>query len=232
MICRCCRRSGTERLSWELAIKMTASAWGDVNECNLDQYHDARNELQIHLVAFAQVLFRLLKRTRQNCGLMVALCVCRTSGHMVMMLKWILNNNARSCKLHSPDWRLYPVGRCYERVDESWGSLKERDFRTWSKGCELVAKVFVVTHILLIEENAWWVGKMDETGFGQKSEEEEETRRRKTNEEKEKEMRIEMIMRVLSQPVHQKATYRCDDTRCCIIQFLPPDDEYNSAQNM
>ena len=24
---------------------------------------------------------------------------------------------------------------------------------------------------------------------------------------------------VLSQPVHRKATYRCDDTRCCIIQF-------------
>ena len=27
------------------------------------------------------------------------------------------------------------------------------------------------------------------------------------------------------QPVHGTATYRCDDTRCCIIQFLPPDDE-------
>jgi len=24
---------------------------------------------------------------------------------------------------------------------------------------------------------------------------------------------------VLSQPVHGTATYRCDDTRCCIIQF-------------
>jgi len=24
----------------------------------------------------------------------------------------------------------------------------------------------------------------------------------------------------------------CDDTRCCIIQFLPPDDEHNSARNM
>jgi len=22
------------------------------------------------------------------------------------------------------------------------------------------------------------------------------------------------------------ATYRCDDTRCCIIQFWPPDDEH------
>jgi hypothetical protein len=24
---------------------------------------------------------------------------------------------------------------------------------------------------------------------------------------------------VFSQPVHRTATYRCDDTRCCIIQF-------------
>ena len=31
---------------------------------------------------------------------------------------------------------------------------------------------------------------------------------------------------VLSQPVHRTATYRCDDTRCCIIQFSPPDDEH------
>ena len=30
---------------------------------------------------------------------------------------------------------------------------------------------------------------------------------------------------VRSQPVHGTVTYRCDDTRCCIIQFLPPDDE-------
>ena len=28
-----------------------------------------------------------------------------------------------------------------------------------------------------------------------------------------------MRLRVLSQPVHRAATYRCDDTRCCIIQF-------------
>ena len=31
---------------------------------------------------------------------------------------------------------------------------------------------------------------------------------------------------VLSQPVHRTATYRCDDTRCCIIQFCPRDDEH------
>jgi len=28
----------------------------------------------------------------------------------------------------------------------------------------------------------------------------------------------------LSQPVHGTATYRCDDTRDCIVQFWPPDD--------
>ena len=31
---------------------------------------------------------------------------------------------------------------------------------------------------------------------------------------------------VFSQPVHWTATYRWDDTRCCITQFWPPDDEY------
>ena len=30
---------------------------------------------------------------------------------------------------------------------------------------------------------------------------------------------------VLSQPVHRTAIYRCDDTRGCIVQFWPPDDE-------
>jgi len=28
-----------------------------------------------------------------------------------------------------------------------------------------------------------------------------------------------------SQPVHGTATYKCYDTRCCAIQFWPPDDE-------
>ena len=31
---------------------------------------------------------------------------------------------------------------------------------------------------------------------------------------------------VLSQFVHGTATYRCDDTRDCIIQFCPPYDEH------
>jgi len=34
------------------------------------------------------------------------------------------------------------------------------------------------------------------------------------------------VERVLSQPVHQTATYRCDDTRGCVMQFWPPDDEH------
>ena len=34
------------------------------------------------------------------------------------------------------------------------------------------------------------------------------------------------VERILSQHVHWTATYRCDDTRCCIIQFSPPDDEH------
>ena len=28
------------------------------------------------------------------------------------------------------------------------------------------------------------------------------------------------------QPVHERATYRCDDTRCSVMQFWPPDDEH------
>ena len=31
---------------------------------------------------------------------------------------------------------------------------------------------------------------------------------------------------VLYSPVHRTATYRCDDTRDCIVQFWPPDDEH------
>jgi len=27
-------------------------------------------------------------------------------------------------------------------------------------------------------------------------------------------------------PVYGTVTYRCDDTRCCLIQFRPPDDEH------
>ena len=33
------------------------------------------------------------------------------------------------------------------------------------------------------------------------------------------------VERGLSQPVHRTTTYRCDDTRCCIIQFWPTDEK-------
>ena len=35
----------------------------------------------------------------------------------------------------------------------------------------------------------------------------------------------------VSQPVHGTATYRCDDTRSCIIQFSPPDDEHMCSKH-
>ena len=34
------------------------------------------------------------------------------------------------------------------------------------------------------------------------------------------------VERGLSQPVHGKTNYRRDDTRGCIVQFWPPDDEH------
>ena len=37
---------------------------------------------------------------------------------------------------------------------------------------------------------------------------------------------------VLSQPVHRTATYRCDDTRDCIIQFCPPDNEHMCSKHV
>ena len=37
---------------------------------------------------------------------------------------------------------------------------------------------------------------------------------------------------VLSQPVHRTATYKCDDTRDCIIQFCPPDDEHMCSKHV
>ena len=35
-----------------------------------------------------------------------------------------------------------------------------------------------------------------------------------------------IITPVGGRPVYKTATYRCDDTRCCIKQFWPPDDEH------
>ena len=37
---------------------------------------------------------------------------------------------------------------------------------------------------------------------------------------------------VLSQPAHGTATYVCDDTRGCIIQFRPPDDEHMCSKHV
>ena len=37
---------------------------------------------------------------------------------------------------------------------------------------------------------------------------------------------------VLSQPVRGTATYRRDDTRGCIVQFWPPDDEYVCSKHV
>ena len=37
---------------------------------------------------------------------------------------------------------------------------------------------------------------------------------------------------LLSQPVHKTATYRCDDTRGCVMQLWPPDDEHMCAKHV
>ena len=37
---------------------------------------------------------------------------------------------------------------------------------------------------------------------------------------------------VLSQPVHVTATYRCDDTRDCTVQFWPSDDEHVCSKHI
>jgi len=37
---------------------------------------------------------------------------------------------------------------------------------------------------------------------------------------------------VLSQPMHETATYRRDDTRGCVMQFRPPDDEHMCSKHV
>ena len=34
------------------------------------------------------------------------------------------------------------------------------------------------------------------------------------------------------QPVNRTTTYRCDDTRGCIVQFWPPDDEHLCSKDV
>ena len=41
-----------------------------------------------------------------------------------------------------------------------------------------------------------------------------------------------MPLHVLSQPVHGTATYRCDDTRDCTVQFWPPNDEHVCSKHV
>jgi len=37
---------------------------------------------------------------------------------------------------------------------------------------------------------------------------------------------------VRSQPVHETATYKCDDTGGCVMQFCPPDDEHMCSKHV
>jgi len=41
-----------------------------------------------------------------------------------------------------------------------------------------------------------------------------------------------LVEQVLSQPVHETATYMCDDTRGCVMQFWPPDDEHMCSKHV
>ena len=40
------------------------------------------------------------------------------------------------------------------------------------------------------------------------------------------------VERVLAQPVQRTATYMSDDTRGCIVQFWPPDDEHICSKHV
>ena len=40
------------------------------------------------------------------------------------------------------------------------------------------------------------------------------------------------VHRLKEDSVHGTATYRCDDTRDCIIQFCPPDDEHMCSKHV
>jgi len=42
----------------------------------------------------------------------------------------------------------------------------------------------------------------------------------------------DIISAALSQPVHETATYRCDSTRGCVMQFWPPDDEHMCSKHV
>ena len=41
-----------------------------------------------------------------------------------------------------------------------------------------------------------------------------------------------IITTIGGRPVHRTATYRCDDTRCFIVKFWPPDDEHLCSKHV
>jgi len=41
-----------------------------------------------------------------------------------------------------------------------------------------------------------------------------------------------MLFKVGSRLVHETATYKCDDTRGCVMQFWPPDDEHMRSKHV
>ena len=41
-----------------------------------------------------------------------------------------------------------------------------------------------------------------------------------------------IITTIGGRPVHRMATYKCDGTRGCIIQFCPPDDEHMCSKHV
>jgi len=41
-----------------------------------------------------------------------------------------------------------------------------------------------------------------------------------------------IITPIGGRPVHGTTTYRCDDTRGCVIQFCPPDDEHMCSKRV
>ena len=41
-----------------------------------------------------------------------------------------------------------------------------------------------------------------------------------------------IIRPIGGRPVHRTATYKCDDTRDCIVQFWPPDDKHLCSKHV
>jgi len=46
------------------------------------------------------------------------------------------------------------------------------------------------------------------------------------------EMHGQQNVKICDAMVHEKATYRCDDTRGCVMQFWPPDDEHMCSKHV